>query len=204
MSSRFTAVLERARAHYLAQPFMDHEETRIKEKYRALAQMVRKRSQPGDAEWKGLVVRFPGCLREAEMCRVSTIAQRAQYASSIQEWIGAPRHELLADRRHRTLLVWEHLHGLLRDLQAWRSLPDSVGQGIEEFWKWTQSTESRESCGLWPATSGLLRANAAGRPDQHTAYQWMAELLGISQAALLEELLDRLGARRGHIGPGPE
>lgn len=186
------ALLKRARAAY-QQEIVDQEHAlTIQHKYQALQMMVQAPASPSPEQWKSLTSRYPGILREAEMCAPTTIQARAKAAKNLQSWTGRTRAELLQDPPHRAILYWHDAHHLLRDILTWRIRPNGEAKDLTSFYGWTKHNASSP---FWPEAADLLEGSPKGRPSQRTAYQWLAQLSDQSEASLMRLLVERVGTR---------
>lgn len=168
----------------------------IQRKYQKLETILAKDEAIAPSEWKALVSDYPGSLREVEMCAPKTLKERARAAMQLQIKLGSSRRELLDEPLNASLILWQDLHQLLGELQQWRASEDSRNQDVGGFLAWVNRQPNCNSRVPWPASGASLITNQRGRPTQHTAYAWLSMISAIAEKALLERLLDRLGARR--------
>lgn len=168
----------------------------IQEKYRQIEDILSCGNQAEATNWKPLVASYPGLLRESEMCSPETLRARISTSAKLQAWTGKNRSELLADPKIAPLILWHDMHQLLRDLQDWRATPGTKHEQLPSFLSWVAKHRHRPGRIEWPPCAAALVSNQQQRPSQHSAYAWLARLIEISENALLERLVDRVGARR--------
>lgn len=165
----------------------------IAEKYCLLGTLNDTHDRSG---WQSYTAKFPGALREAEMCSESSLRARISSAASFTRWIGQDREACLHAVVDRSLLLWHDLHLLLGDLQRWRARYARLKLDIHHFVRWTQESEILESRQRWPPQADELKANLQGRPCSNTALQWLATRAELDSCTLLSFLVDRPGAAR--------
>lgn len=189
------ALLSQARDEYRQSKIEAEQARMIQRKYEALWQIVSSNQIPRPEYWKNLTTRYPGILREAEMCSLSTIRSRRSAAQCLQTEATKTRLELLTQTPYQPIIYWHDAHQLLRDIFVWRSDPAHRSKNLDSFWIWTQHKDPTSLSPSWPRRPGFLVGNQRNRPDQHTAYAWLAQLTHQKKSSLLELLVDRLGAK---------
>lgn len=193
--SRIQALKRKARQDYQGHVLELEQVISIERKYELLHEIVFGEHAPGPKRWKQLAADYPGILREAEMCSPGTIDARRDAARGLKVQVGKTRAELLVQAALRPVLCWHDAHQLLKDIGRWRIDPGASGKNLASFFAWTR--HQLVSSPWWPPCSELLRANAQGRPDQYTAYAWLAWLTDQSESSLMAMLVDRVGAKWG-------
>lgn len=183
------------RSAYLACQLSAAHAAAILKKYQLMNSLLRQPSPIQDAQWQGLTAKFPGALRELEMCSPETLQKRGAIALALQEDIGQPRAKLLESTDYPPIVLWHDAHAMLRDLQSWRSQAQATQRDLQAMHRFLHNPAITCDFEFWPNTAQPLIPNGRGRPDQHTVYQWLAELAGIPHAKLLRTLVDRTGAR---------
>lgn len=165
----------------------------IEEKYRLLGALHKTHEA---TRWRSYAARFPGAMREAEMCSDANLRARMRCARGFTRWIGQTRAVCLQAPVDRSVLLWHDLHLLLRDLQRWRARYGRRKLDLHHFLRWTQNSGDAECRRRWPLPGARLHANAHGRPCSSSALHWLATRAELESPTLLSLLVDRPGAAR--------